>query len=231
MPSVSDITAVVLSGGGARAAYQIGALRGVARVLGRAVRSPFPVITGTSAGAINAAALAAHADRFRDGVARLMRLWRRMDVERVYKADLRAVSAHGMGWLAAVLIGGRGPRHAASMLDNSPLHRLLSASSIARESMRRCRTATCARSRSTRPATRQAMRSRSTKPCQRSRFGSAREDVANPQRSVLITCWRRPRYLSYSLLHVSEKIITPTDRCGRSRRSRRRCIWVRGASW
>ena len=52
-------TAVVLSGGGARAAYQIGALRGVAQVLGRAAALPFKVITGTSAGAINAALLAA----------------------------------------------------------------------------------------------------------------------------------------------------------------------------
>jgi NTE family protein len=125
MPIDTDITAVLLSGGGARAAYQIGALRGVARVLGRNARSPFPVITGTSAGAINAAALAAHADRFRDGVARLMRLWRKMRVESVYKGDLRTVSSHGMRWLAAVLTGDRGPRRMASMFDNSPLHTLL----------------------------------------------------------------------------------------------------------
>lgn len=125
MATASDITAVVLSGGGARAAYQIGALRGVARVLGRTARSPFPVITGTSAGAINAAALAAHADSFRDGVAQLTRLWRRMEVGNVYKADFRTVSAHGMHWLAAVLSRRRGPRNAASMFDNSPLRKLL----------------------------------------------------------------------------------------------------------
>lgn len=125
MAATGDPTAVVLSGGGARAAYQIGALRGVARVLGRGAHSPFPVITGTSAGAINAAALAAHADRFRDGVAQLTRLWRKMRVESVYKADLRTLSSHGMRWLAAVLTGGRGPPRTASLFDNSPLHELL----------------------------------------------------------------------------------------------------------
>ncbi len=125
MAEATDVTGIVLSGGGARAAYQIGALRGVARVLGRAAHSPFPVITGTSAGAINAAALAARADRFRDGVARLLRLWRRMEVSSVYKSDFRAVSAHGMRWLAAVLVGKRGPQRAASMLDNTPLRALL----------------------------------------------------------------------------------------------------------
>src|SRR2546428_8407755 len=125
MIEAAEVTGIVLSGGGARAAYQIGALRGVARVLGRGAQSPFPVITGTSAGAINAAALAARADRFRDGVARLLRLWRRMEVSSVYKADLRTVSAHGMRWLAAVLVGHRGPQRAASMLDNTPLRSLL----------------------------------------------------------------------------------------------------------
>ncbi len=125
MAATGDPTAVVLSGGGARAAYQIGALRGVARILGRGAHSPFPVISGTSAGAINAAALAAHADRFRDGVAHLTRLWRKMRVESVYKADLRTLSSHGMRWLASVLTGGRGPPRTASMFDNSPLHELL----------------------------------------------------------------------------------------------------------
>ena len=125
MATAGDIAGLVLSGGGARATYQIGALRGVARILGRSARSPFPVITGTSAGAINAAALAAHADCFRDGIARLTRLWRSMEVGNVYKADFRTVSAHGMHWLAAVLTGRRGPRRAASMFDNSPLRTLL----------------------------------------------------------------------------------------------------------
>ena len=118
-------TAVVLSGGGARAAYQIGALRGVARILGRQARSPFGVITGTSAGAINAAAMAANADRWRRGIARALCLWRNITVGDVYEAELSSVSLYGMRWLASVLVGGRGPSEAASMLDNAPLRGLL----------------------------------------------------------------------------------------------------------
>jgi len=118
-------TGVVLSGGGARASYQIGVLRGVAKILGRGSPGPFRVIAGTSAGAINAAALAIHADYFRRGVARLTRLWRNIEVGDVYRADLATVSTHGMRWLAAVLAGGRGPQRAASMLDSAPLKRLL----------------------------------------------------------------------------------------------------------
>jgi NTE family protein len=116
---------VVLSGGGARAAYQIGVLRGVARILDRAAPLPFPIISGTSAGAINAAALAVNANNFRRGIARLLRLWRNIEVGNVYKAELLTVSTHGMRWLASVLWGLRGPRRAASMLDNAPLRMLL----------------------------------------------------------------------------------------------------------
>ena len=125
MDASGSNTAVVLSGGGARAAYQIGALRGVARLLERRTRSPFGVITGTSAGAINAATLAVHADAWRCGIARLLRMWRNIEVGDVYKADFAAVSRHGMRWLSSVLVGARGPADAASMLDNAPLRGLL----------------------------------------------------------------------------------------------------------
>lgn len=117
-------TAVLLPGGGARAAYQVGALRAVAKIL-RRDHVPFRVICGTSAGAINAATLAVHADSFRRGVARLLRWWRRLEVQMVYRADLASVSMHGMRWLASVLVGAGGPKRAASMLDNAPLRSLL----------------------------------------------------------------------------------------------------------
>ncbi len=118
-------TGIVLSGGGARAAYQIGVLRAVARILGRKSATPFRIICGTSAGAVNAALLAADADSFRRAVARLLRLWRNIEVEQVYQADLTTVSSHGMRWLASVLTGRMGPAHTASMFDNSPLRALL----------------------------------------------------------------------------------------------------------
>ena len=114
-----------MSGGGARAAYQIGALRAVARILGPHARSPFGVITGTSAGAINAAALAANADNWRRGIARALRLWRNIIVSDVYEAELASVAGYGMRWLASVLVGAGGPAQATSMLDSAPLRGLL----------------------------------------------------------------------------------------------------------
>ncbi len=118
-------TAILLPGGGARAAYQVGVLRGIARVLGRDIGQPFPIICGTSAGAINAATLAVHADSFRRGVARLSRWWSALDVGMIYHADLAHVALHGMRWFASVLVGIGGPKRAASMLDNGPLRALL----------------------------------------------------------------------------------------------------------
>jgi NTE family protein len=118
-------TAILLPGGGARAAYQVGVLLAIARTLGRGQATPFRIICGTSAGAINAAMLAARADDFRSGVAQLLSLWRSIEVGLVYHADLATVSTHGIRWLASVLVGAGGPRGAASMLNNAPLRGLL----------------------------------------------------------------------------------------------------------
>lgn len=118
-------TALVLSGGGARAAYQVGALRAIAHILGRARRSPFPIICGTSAGAINAAMLGVHADQFRRGVGSLLRLWRGLAVGDVYDADMATLSSTGLRWLASVVGGGAGSLRAMTMLDNAPLRMLL----------------------------------------------------------------------------------------------------------
>jgi NTE family protein len=116
---------LVLSGGGARAAYQAGALRAVAALLGKGRRQPFPVICGTSAGAINAVTLAVHADDFRCGVARLLRWWRSVRVEDVYRADFATLSRHGMRFLGSMVGAGPAPEGAASMLDNAPLGEFL----------------------------------------------------------------------------------------------------------
>ncbi|MCC6869875.1 MAG: patatin-like phospholipase family protein [Burkholderiales bacterium] len=114
-------TALVLPGGGARAAYQVGALRALARIHGGNGPLPFPVVCGTSAGALNAAAIAQHADDFRLGVARLVRWWRRIDIASIYRTDSRALWLHSAGFLAAVLMGTRPPRGVAALLDNAPL--------------------------------------------------------------------------------------------------------------
>jgi len=118
-------TAIILGGGGARAAYQVGALRAIVRILGRGGRIPFPVLCGTSAGAINAAALAINADDFRCGVARLLRWWRRVSVAEIYRADLAALSRHSAQFLAGFLTGTRPPPGVAALLDNAPLANVL----------------------------------------------------------------------------------------------------------
>ena len=121
----SHSTAIILSGGGARAAYQVGALRAIAHILGRNARMPFRVICGTSAGAINAALLALNADDFRRGVARLTRWWRRVTVKDIYQGDLTTLARHSARFMAGVLTGGAVPAKVASMFDNAPLTDLI----------------------------------------------------------------------------------------------------------
>jgi NTE family protein len=127
MPLATDETGLVLSGGGARASYQVGALRAIAKLLPKSVHQPFPVICGTSAGAINAAMLGTHADSFRRGVACLLRWWRRIDVTDVYRADVATLVRHAANLIANLAGGGHGPRRAATLLDNAPLAELLGA--------------------------------------------------------------------------------------------------------
>src|SRR5258708_2387719 len=74
-PRPSLPVGAVMSGGGARAAYQVGVLRAIAAMLPRGAANPFAIICGTSAGAINATSLASNADRFAAGVARLAKVW------------------------------------------------------------------------------------------------------------------------------------------------------------
>jgi NTE family protein len=117
--------AIVLGGGGARAAYQVGALRAIATLARRGDPIPFPIVCGTSAGAINAATLAIHAGDFRRGVARLARWWRRIGAAHVYRSDVGSLSRHSAQFLAAVLTGAQPPAGVASVLDNAPLSSLL----------------------------------------------------------------------------------------------------------
>ena len=122
---------LVLTGGGARAAYQIGVLRAVSDLLPKdatvasGVRNPFPIISGTSAGAINAAVLAANAANFRSGVHQLMTVWRNFRCEMVYRADVLGAYGNSLRWTLSALTGGRGLGSAVSLLDNSPLEHLL----------------------------------------------------------------------------------------------------------
>ena len=78
---------LILTGGGARAAYQVGVLRAIANMLPEGTRNPFPVICGTSAGAINAASLALSARNFHEGVRQLSAVWENAHVNQAYRSD------------------------------------------------------------------------------------------------------------------------------------------------
>jgi NTE family protein len=130
--SAEPVTGLVLTGGGARAAYQVGVLKAVARIrrdCGAPRTNPFPVIAGTSAGAINATALACHADHFDLALAGLVDVWRDFRAEQVYRADSIGVLRTGARWLSMLTLGwviARWRRlKPRSLLDNAPLGELL----------------------------------------------------------------------------------------------------------
>jgi NTE family protein len=117
--------ALVLQGGGARAAYQVGVLKAVSEILGHPRENPFPIITGTSAGAINAAVLATHADHFSEAVLRLENIWRNISPDQVYRTDVVGVARCSVRWLSSFVFGAVTKNHRVSLFDNEPLRGLL----------------------------------------------------------------------------------------------------------
>jgi NTE family protein len=126
-------TGLLLTGGGARAAYQVGVLEAIADIRQEcgqgSAPNPFPIITGTSAGAINASALACGADNF-DGTVRLIaKTWRGFHAHDVYKADHISMLRSGASWLTLLSVGWMLAKwrrvKPKSLLDNSPLADLL----------------------------------------------------------------------------------------------------------
>ena len=129
----TPLTGLILTGGGARAAYQVGVLSALAELRRSSgadlQRNPFGVICGTSAGAINAAALASHCDDFDGAVQQLAQVWRQFRAEQVYRADSLGVIRTGAAWLTMMSIGWAINRfrkvRPRSLLDNRPLAALL----------------------------------------------------------------------------------------------------------
>ncbi len=127
------VTGLILTGGGARAAYQVGVLKAIATIRHSCdvfSGNPFPIITGTSAGAINAAALAGHADHFDLAVQGLLSVWRGFHSDQVYTADAFDTLRAGAGRVTTAVSMGmtlwrwrRTKPH--SLLDNTPLAHLL----------------------------------------------------------------------------------------------------------
>lgn len=124
---------LILTGGGARAAYQVGVLHAVSRILqqaGWAARqNPYHIICGTSAGAINATALACAADNFSVGLRSLLHVWQRFSADQVYCADSLGVLRSGARWLSLLSFGWLLRKWRAhppnSLLNNTPLVTLL----------------------------------------------------------------------------------------------------------
>jgi len=117
--------ALVLAGGGARAAYQVGVLRAIAKWLPEGAPCPFPVLVGTSAGALNAAALAARARHMGEAVTELERVWAGFHVNQVVRTDPAIILRSGLRWVLSALSGGWLLAPPRSLLDTTPLRELL----------------------------------------------------------------------------------------------------------
>ena len=117
-------TGLILSGGGARAAYQVGVLMAIADMVPRGTRNPFPIICGTSAGALNAAALSANAHNYRMAVKGLERVWSNITAEQVYRTDLYAFVRSLLRWAISGVVSGNTPVNSA-LLDSTPLRKLI----------------------------------------------------------------------------------------------------------
>jgi NTE family protein len=118
---------LVLSGGGSRGAYQAGVLKAIAEICDRVgCDQPFPIVTGVSAGAINAAFWGAHADNMRVAAEKLCELWSNVTFDRVFSSDMLSMGTIGTKWILDVSVAPFLGRHKAeSLLNTAPLRQLL----------------------------------------------------------------------------------------------------------
>ena len=121
---IGSTVGLVLPGGGARAAYQVGVLKAIAQMLPDSP-NPFPVIVGTSAGAVAATVLATEALRWQRAVAALEKVWANFHVSQVFLVDAPSMLRSGLHWMLSLLSGGWLLPPPLSLFDNSPLRRLL----------------------------------------------------------------------------------------------------------
>lgn len=119
------VTGLILPGGGARNAYQAGVLKAIGDMLPEDAKNPFPVISGSSSGALNAVLLASSASRFQEGVDRLYGIWANFHVGKVFKIDAWTAIRSGFRWGLSFLTAGLGKGQPRSVLDNAPLRGLL----------------------------------------------------------------------------------------------------------
>jgi NTE family protein len=120
-------TALVMPGGGARGAFQAGVLTAIAEILPRGCRNPFPIVSGTSAGAINSVVLASKAKHFHQAVAELAHVWSNFESHQVFRDDPWTMLKSSLHWLSSIVLGGMLVGTPRSLLNNAPLHTLLGA--------------------------------------------------------------------------------------------------------
>ena len=129
MTSTGEISearlALLLAGGGARAAYQVGVLKALAEIIPSSMGNPFEIICGTSAGSINAAVLAANARDFNAGVQQMIDFWSNFTIDQVFRSDLGSLVSRVFRWIWSTVGAGDEGSGPQSLLDNSPLHKLL----------------------------------------------------------------------------------------------------------
>jgi len=118
--------AVVLPGGGARGAYQVGVLKALAELL-PAGAEPFSIVTGTSAGAVNAAVLASRVGQFSTAVERLEHFWSGLQCDAIYRTGPLSVLGASLRLLLSAATAGLLPVAPRALLDNKPLRELLDA--------------------------------------------------------------------------------------------------------
>ncbi len=119
-------TGLVLSGGGARAAYQVGVLKAVSHLIfKKPCGNPFPIICGTSAGAINATLLACYAKTPAVGIKELEKIWESFSVGQIFRADFFGILNNSLAWLRAIFLKKSHKKKQVSLLNNQPLEKLL----------------------------------------------------------------------------------------------------------
>ena len=121
---IGNTVGLVLPGGGARAAYQVGVLRAIADLMPSAP-NPFPIIVGTSAGAVAATVLASEAFRWQRAVDALESVWAGFHVEQVFRADPFSMLRSGLHWGLSLMSGGMLLPPPRALFDNTPLTQLL----------------------------------------------------------------------------------------------------------
>tara|TARA_Y100000996_G_scaffold239889_1_gene188578 strand:- start:495 stop:1634 length:1140 start_codon:yes stop_codon:yes gene_type:complete len=125
MESFDHKIGLVLPGGGARGAYQVGVLKAISDIQNRIEKSPFDVISGTSAGAINASMICAEIGNFHQSIFKLENVWKGFTTNQIYRTEKLFMLKQSIHWLLTLITGGVLAKNPRSLLDNQPLRELL----------------------------------------------------------------------------------------------------------